>query len=62
MTDTITAPISITEVTISAPVIIGQVGPTGPAGVDGTLILSGTGDPPDPTGLDDGTIYLKYTP
>jgi len=54
--------LSITEVTISAPIIIGQVGPTGPAGVDGTLILSGTGDPPSPIGLDDGTIYLKYTP
>lgn len=28
----------------------------------GATILYGTGDPPDPTGLADGTVYIKYVP
>lgn len=31
------------------------------AGSSSQTILSGVGDPPDPTGLEDGTIYFKYS-
>jgi hypothetical protein len=40
--------------------------PSGPDGIEGTdapaAMIYGTTDPPDPTDLPDGTVYLKYTP
>ncbi len=37
----------------------GPTGPTGPAGQDANFIY-GTGDPPSPSGIEEGTVYLKY--
>lgn len=46
---------------ITTVVTVAEQGPEGIQGSPGTIILYGTGDPPDPTGLPEGTLYLRYT-
>ena len=43
-----------------AVVTVAEQGPQGIPGTPGTVILYGTGDPPSPVGLADGTLYIKH--
>ena len=49
-------PITVT-VQDQAPIVV-QI--SAAQGLPGTIILSGTGSPPDATGLADGTVYYQY--
>jgi hypothetical protein len=50
----------IVELSETPPVLINPLN-VGPAGKDAN-VLYGTGDPPDPAGLPNATIYFKYIP
>ena len=54
--------IASTAITVSVDASAGPIGLTGPQGDTGAdvAVFFGTGDPPDPTGLDDGSLYFKY--
>jgi hypothetical protein len=41
-------------------VTVAEQGPEGIPGANGTVILYGTGDPPSPVGLANGTLYIKH--
>ena len=53
--------IVVTEPSLS--VVEVSAGPKGDKGDDGqdAVVLFGTGLPPDPTGLPDGALYIRYT-
>lgn len=61
MADVITDAIEIVEAEADVIEITDAGISPGPAGATGLInVLYGTGTPPDPTGLAEGTLYIRY--